>query len=314
MQNQNNIEPVEAHPIEPQETPETELAQITAEGDPEVILAVLEKKAKLAPRFKQARDTIIAAQTYPADWVSFGKEDKEMMCLKSAAAERISNMFEIRFEEPKEKKELFIDAAGPGYRYIYSGCASHNNRRVFAIGVFSSRDQLLGKVGGEPRPLEEINENHIINAACNIWRGNCIKVLFGLRSIPKVEWEKIMKLTGEHPSKAAKVRHGAGTEGGTTSDDRELQKELAETCIAIAAAGWFVEKYQGEWKLTQQNELQSASEPIDLAKMICVEISSFEGKDGAVVAGKPASQLHGKRLEISVGTARKLKEKMARLT
>ncbi len=44
---------------EPIEGPGTELSKVMAEGDPETLLAQLEKKAELAPRWNKAINTIL---------------------------------------------------------------------------------------------------------------------------------------------------------------------------------------------------------------------------------------------------------------
>jgi len=292
--------------ISPEESASTEMATLTAEGDIDVFTSQLEKKAALAPRIKAAQDAILASQTYPSDWIEHGS----MMCLSSAGAERVGRLFNIKFFEVKDKKEDFTDSIGKGYRFVYEGKATMDNRVTFATGMFSTREKFLAFANGVWKPVEDINENNIRRAAYHIFIGNAIKSLLGLRNIPKTEWTKIMNRIGSDAKAAGAVRYGKTTKGGTTQDDSALQKELAEACIAISNAGYYVEKYEGKWKLCQQTDEQSIAEPVALAKQICEQISSFEGKDSKVVLGKPASQLKGKRLEISLKTAKDLAAKI----
>ncbi len=291
---------------EPIENASTELAKVMNEGDPETMLAILEKKAELAPRYNRAINTILVTQTYPEDWTQQG----DKMCLSSAGAERVARLFSIRFHDHKCSKQEISDSNGRGYRYIYECNATLGDREVFAQGAYSTRDKFLGSIGGEWRPTEDINENNIRNAAYHICIGNAIKALLGLRGIPAERFREIMGGAGEDAGKAAAVKRGSGTQGGTTSDDSAHQKELAEICIYIANGGMTVTKNdKGYWQHTPISDGDERPE-LERAKEICELISSFTGKDGSTVKGLPASQLKGKRLEVTLGTARKIKEAM----
>lgn len=197
---------------EPIENANTELARVMSEGDPETMLAILEKKAELAPRWTKALNTILMTQTYAEDWTPQGKN----MCLSSAGAERVARLFSIRFHSKTFHKEEFSDAIGKGYRYVYECVASLGDRDVFAQGIYSSRDKFLGFVDGDYRPIEDINENSVRAAAYHICAGNGIKALLGLRGIPIERFNEIMAGAGIDPSKTQQaVRRGQGTQGGT---------------------------------------------------------------------------------------------------
>jgi len=301
-----NNEP-EMTEVMPVEKPENDLSMITQEGDVEAHLAILEKKAALAPRFKAVIETILAAQTYAEDWTEHGS----MMCLGSAGAERVARSFDIKFFEVAEKKESFTDAHGNGYRYVYSGKATMGNRVIHAIGQFSTRDKFLGYKDNAYRPLEDINENSIRQASYHIFIGNAIKCLLGLRGVPKSEWEKVMHRTGKDPSQAKAATYGAGTQGGTAADDTVKQKQLAEACIYLANAGWFVVKDGRDFRLTQVPFDQEELPELELAKAICVELTTFTNKDGKEIKGKGAKDLRGKRLDIALSHAEKLMKEVA---
>lgn len=293
--------------VEPIETVSTELARVMAEGDPDTMLAVLEKKAELAPRMKAAIETLMVSQTFAEDWTVQGEGDKAKACLSSAGAERISRNFPIRFRDIVLKREDISDTIGKGYRYLCTGYADLYDRTVYAEGSYSTRDEFLGKAHGEWRPVEDINEGDVRSAAHHIFMGNAVKQLLGLRGMPQSTFEQIMGRSGQDATKASTVRHGAGVQGGTSADDSVHQKELAEICIYIANAGCTVEKNdKGYWSAVQVGDSDDRSE-LERAKEICEMLSSFTGKDGAVVPGLPASKLKGKRLEFSLGTARKVK-------
>jgi hypothetical protein len=285
------------------DTPEQEVYRVDQEGDPETMLSVLEAKARLAPRFKAARDSILVSQTYPSDW----KEFDGKMCLSSAGAERVGMQFDIKLSEVTWKKEEWTDSIGKAYRYIYSCRATLGNRVSYAEGIYSTRDDFLGKKDHKYRPLEEIDENDIRRAALNIMKGNAIKGLLGLRGLPRDEWAAIMVRAGADPQAAGKVEHGKGTQGGTDPEDHRKQKELAELCIAIANAGKMV--------VTQDHKsfdlaAAESADPMDVAKLICVTLSTFVNDQGKTIGGKGAKDLKGKWLE---STLKKTREMHAQL-
>ena len=71
----------------------------------------------------------------------------------SAGAERIGRNFPIHYRDVTWKKEEFQDGFGKAYRYIYDGYAELYDRTVYCQGNYSTRDEFLGKKGGEWRPL-----------------------------------------------------------------------------------------------------------------------------------------------------------------
>ncbi len=297
---------VDAEPIE---SASTELAKVMAEGDFDATLAMLEKKAELAPRWNKAINTILVTQTYPEDWTEQGGK----MCLASAGAERVARLFSIRFHDQKAVKEEFSDGIGKGYRYIYTCTATLSDREVFAQGAYSTRDKFLGFSQGEYRPTEDINENNVRNAAYHICIGNAIKALLGLRGIPAERFAQIMGKAGEDPGKAKSVQRAQGAQGGTSTDDGKMQAELWTLCQEIVNAGCTVEKNEkGYWKAVPLGEDAGGVDPSDLALCVCKDISSFTGKDGNVVAGTGPKSLKGKRLEVTLGTARKVVEYMSK--
>jgi hypothetical protein len=286
--------------------------QIVAEGDPELMLAHLEKKAQLAGRMRTAIETVLVSHTYPRDWTIQGDGDRAKACLGSAGAERVGRSFPIRFRDTKWEKEDFTDTHGKGYRYVYSGYAELYDRVVFVHGSYSTRDKFLGFANSQWRAVEDINEGHIRNAAYHVFCGNGIKELLGLRGIPAKEYERIMGATGRDAGKSPNVQRGKGTRGGSraTDDDKANQKALCEACIAIVDAGMGTEQDDdGNWDLAPLAESDDR-EPLAIAAAICVDLSSFAGDKGPV-KGKPASQLTGNWLGKTLGKAQKLVQSLS---
>ena len=296
-------EPIEAEPVE---GPGTELMKVMSEGDPDIMLALLEKKVALAPRFAAAVNALLVTQTYAADWSEHGGK----MCLGSAGAERVARHFAIRMHDAKWSKQEFTDTIGKGYRYIYECFASLGDREVFVQGTYSTRDKFLSFKDDAYKATEDINESSIRSAAHHICTGNAIKALLGLRGIPADEWKKMMAAAGQDPAKAGKAQYGAGTQGGTSQDDTKHQQELAAICIAIANAGRTVQKDEkGQFVIAEMTDSDDRPE-LERAAEICCTISSFTTKDGKVVNGLPAGKLKDKRLDITLATARTLKGKL----
>jgi hypothetical protein len=294
-------------PEPPMDTPTAEIIRMGNADDPEVMLAVLEKKAALAPRFKAALDFILISQTNAADWTRFG----DKMCLGSAGAERVGKNFPITIFDVKWTRQDFTDTAGKGYRYVFEGKATLYGYMTYATGSYSTREDFLCKKDGAYRALEEINENDIQRAAENIMKGNSIKSILGLRGIPVEEWEQMMTRAKQNPTKAKSVEHGKGTQGGTTADDTTLQKELAEICVAIANAGYLV--VSKDYKTFDLEPMSDAADTMECARLSCVCLSTFIGKDGGPVKGLGAKDLKGMRLQKTTEKAREMKKKLEAL-
>jgi len=289
---------------EPVDNETTALINVKQDGDPEQLLIVLEKRAKLAGRMRQAIEHVLVSQTYAQDWTEQGKH----ACLSSAGAERIARSFPISFSGVTWNKEEISDAIGSGYRYVYSGDAILNDRTVHVQGSYSTRDKFLGFAHEEWKAPEDINEGNIRNAAYHVFCGNGIKALLGLRGMPIEEYRRIMQGTGRDPGKSSSVSRGKGTEGGTSGDDGKHQQELTELCMGFASDGYSVEQdATGNWSLCPLSDSDSR-DSIEVAKQICIQLSGFKGKDGKVVPGKLSKSLTGKWLCATLAKARKLKE------
>lgn len=137
-------------------------------------------------------DKVIAAQNkirgaimglaQPGDWVLFGndKEKAGKAELGFAGAMRIASTLGVNFTNWEAKKEAERDDLGEFYRWEFEVDASYRNRTIRVYGRASSRDKLLGKVGGVYRPLHDIDEGNIKMIARRAAMKEGTKVLFGL--------------------------------------------------------------------------------------------------------------------------------------
>lgn len=299
------------------EAPSQELATIMADASPELQLEILEKKAMLAPRFDAAISTILLACTHPKNWHQFGKDDEAKMCLDSAGAECVARNFSYRIFNMDTKREDFTDSLGRGYRYVTECDASlHANnlsdpaiRLIHARGVYSTRDNLLGTIGGKPRPLEDINEAHVSMASVHICGGNAIKFLLGLRGISVERYQEIMGVLGRDANKSGKVTHNAGGQGGTSAEETKQQNEMSQICMEIVKAGFMVHTSDYEsYDLVPIPENDNRQNP-GLADEVCITISSFVGEKGTK-KGKTHKQLGGGWLKRALDKARKVHKQL----
>lgn len=167
-------------------------------------------------RFLAAREKIwhgILKMAKPEDWVVFESKTKEgkvrsSVCLTGAGAERIASLPPgIQFVNWKEPvKEMGEDEKGPWYRYWYECDAIYGGRIIKSIGRASSRDKFFSMAYGRMRELSEIDEGNIKVAAYHNCMKEGVKILFGLRNIPKEEFEKaginlVYARKAEFPSK-----------------------------------------------------------------------------------------------------------------
>jgi hypothetical protein len=283
----------------------TELARVMTDGDPEMMLDIIERKAKLASRFASAIMSILVTQTLPTDWTEF---DKGKMGLSSAGAERVGRNFPIKVYNVTSRREDSVDAKGKYYRYIFEGYAIMGDREIFVTGAFSTREDLLGKKGGEWRPLDEINENDIRTAAYHIFMGNAIKSMLGLRDMTKEQIDKIYTANGVDSTRTNKVTHGQGTDGGTSQDDTKNQQDLSKLLIDMAnACKMIVVDDAGKYSIEETTEI---SDTMEVAKSSCKALTSFYSKkDKKMVEGIDSVKfLKGQRLSIALQNARRLQE------
>jgi hypothetical protein len=308
MEAKKQAEKVEAKKVEqpePVQSPGTAtgLARVLSDGDPEMMLDIIERKAKLAGRFAAAIQSVLVSQIMPSDWCEF---DGGKMGLSSAGAERVGRMFPIKIYNVTNKREDGVDAAGKYYRYIFEGYAIMGDREIFVTGAFSTREDLLGKKGGQWRSLEEINENDIRTAAYHIFMGNAIKSMLGLRDMTREAVDAIYATNNVKSDKIKTVTHGSGTQGGTSADDTKNQQELGKILVDMAnACKMIVVDDKGSYAIEETSEVSDAME---VAKASCEALTSFYSKkDKKMVKGIASIKaLKGQRLSIALDNARRM--------
>lgn len=178
----------------------------------------------------------MASQTYARDWTEFDGR----MCLSAVGAERVGRLFAIQYFETSWQKEEFTDSIGKGYRYVYECRAAMGNRVTYALGVYSSRDDFLGKCDGQYKALEEVDENNIRRAAYSLMKGNAIKSLLGLRGIPKDEWQTMMRKVGRKASQAGRAASTGSTQvtpAGPQVANQQTDSTPSSGSLSVAIRG-----------------------------------------------------------------------------
>jgi hypothetical protein len=189
------------------------------------------------------------------------------------------------FSDWSYKKETFKDASGEGYRYCYSCNAHLNGRTIRAEGRYGTRDKFLGYANGNWRPVEDINENYIQNAAYHICMAAAIKAFLGVRGLSAARLKEIMGTVGKKAEATKAVKHNTGADGGASEDDRLRQHELYKLLSDM---------YGGV-----EADMKAA----------LVELTSFKGKDGEIKSCDSIKAMKGKWLEGTLAKAKALHAK-----
>jgi hypothetical protein len=282
---------------------------------------MLKKVVELAPQIIKYRAIIIKNFTYPQDWVKFGSGDKAKACLSNHAVMRIVDKanFPIRFSNIRGYKEDIRDKDNNliGYRYLYEGYGEMGERNVFAIGQYSTRDAFLGKANHEWRDFREINESYIRQAAHSFFKGNVVKDLLGLKSLPWEEFEKLSTFAGQVAEKAPAVEFREGGQGGTSEVDRTTQNSLFDMLRDLGGQGlvvrWresedvngkkVVEQYIGD--PTQKTMEYFNNEPTaeNLAVVSLKSLQTWFNSEGKLIHGTGNfDKVSGKQLKMLTGT------------
>ncbi len=292
----------------------TDLEAVGAGGDivmverdisPKEQAMYMQEVAEYAPIIKKAQETLLALNTYPTDWIAFGGK----MALNAAGAERVARMFPIQISNfVCDGRQDFEDSAGKGYRYVFSCQGSLKGRVIHATGTYSTRDPFLGKADGEWKPLENINENDIRQAAHRRCQANAIRALLGIRNMPVDEWSRIMKQTGQDGTQAASnaVPFAQGSKGGIAKGDKDKQIELAALIYEIVDFGYLCTYEEGVNELVPNNSVDPDNRDED-AKICLLAMTQFPGKDGDTVKGVTSYlKLRAKRLSTTLGKTKTL--------
>lgn len=178
------------------EVQDAELAEVDSEGQ-----AVATKESKdhitnviaLAGQieaYAKAVDTIqnaIIKRSFEGDWVTHARAnatDAERKAnIGAAAAERIARFLGIQEQNWSKGEKQWSDDS-KHYTWVYEADFGFQGRWVHAIGRASTQDKFFGFANGEWKPLSDIKEGDIKQAAFRACRKEGVRTLLGLRNIP----------------------------------------------------------------------------------------------------------------------------------
>ncbi len=203
---------------------------ISDESKIDAILALAKRVDTLGPAMDKIR-TFTLKRAFPGDWVQFSikgapAEDATLE-LTGAAADRIAADLGISFVDWKEpRKETFSDENGEGYTWWYQ-CAVKIGERIIerVEGRAGTRDKFFGRAYGQWKALKDINEADIKTAA----RHNCmkegVKLLLGIRRIPRAHAATMGLDLGKVRSADFEGKPG-GANGAAHEDDKAGTREI----------------------------------------------------------------------------------------
>lgn len=142
------------------------------------------------------------------DWIDFqGKP-----YLNSSGSQKIARLFGVCWREMKTEKVISSDEKGQFYFYktVALFYLKGKNDLVEATGTCSSKDPFFAKVGGEYKPVSEIDETNILKSSVTNCISNGITSLLGLKNLT---WEQI-KAGGISQNGTSKVNYASGGAGG----------------------------------------------------------------------------------------------------
>jgi len=114
--------------------------------------------------------------TNESDWVMM--EDKP--CTQNSGNMKIAALWGVSFMRPTITEERRTDDKGEYIEFTTSGSGEFKGRTASDIGTASTRDPLLGKKGGQFRPLSEVDLQDIKKASLTNWQSRVLKKILGL--------------------------------------------------------------------------------------------------------------------------------------
>ena len=199
--------------------------------------------------------------TKPLDWSNQISGDREVPYLEASGAEAVGSIFGISILNEEKEKVTGRDEKGDYYIWVYKGTAFFplTGKQLITEGICSSRHDLFAKVGGELRPLEDIDETDIMITARRKLYRNAVVELLGLRN---VDWEQLSQ-AGISKDKVQRIERKS-----KSRESAELTEEVKKQRKAI---GDMMRAMFGEEKETCRTELK--------------RITAYTKKDGGEVPG-----------------------------
>jgi hypothetical protein len=173
---------------------------IISEG---LLTADVIKKAELQVDGLNKIKEISLKITNKHDWVVMNGKP----CLQNSGCMKIANLWGVSFHKPTIQEERRSDDRGEYITFTCEGEGEFRGRVVNDIGTSSTRDKLLGTVGGELKELSMVDLPSVKKMAITNWQSRILRKILGL-SFTKED------LQSKGVSTENVVNHASGGAGG----------------------------------------------------------------------------------------------------
>jgi hypothetical protein len=180
--------------------------------------------------FKSLR-VILIGYTREKDWVNIDGQP----FLQESGAQAIGVPMAVNLVDVKNDKQWGEDKKGRFYTWTYSGKAYSLKvgREMEVEGICASRDRFFGKVSGEYKELEDVEEPQIRRKAfTNLYRNSVVRLL-GLRNI---EWSEL-STAGLNINNIKRVEHTVGGKK-TGASEKAIEDAREEEKKGKTAGGY----------------------------------------------------------------------------
>lgn len=282
-------EPQEQEKVyEPLSPPGPDLVTVPMVSPTAVSVDEFARAAAHLAMFDKLRD-IALRLTRPNDWHFFGDRPWP----QRGAIEKIQRALGLNLKIHRNEvdgspytKRFGQDELGGYYIVTVSGTISGEWGMLEALGFTSSRDLFFAADGKDKdgniayKPLSQVKEENIVQAAYTNFVANAVMRYTGISSFTRDDLEKVYgvgSVTG-HTYAESKAK----TTPADTANRSAQMKELAALCMVMA------------------DGIESE------AAALCEQMSAFQGKDGKQVPGKRSPKdLTDGRLNATLNTAKK---------
>lgn len=224
------------------------------------IAAVISMAERLEP-LGQALDkfqAFVLKRAMPGDWVSFKERDGagETLELTGAATDRIAAALGISFVDWKDYKVADSDDKGPYYDWFYECTTLWQGRRIErATGRAGTRDKFFGFAHGQAKALADIKEGDIRTAARRNAMKEGVKLMLGLRRIPKETAAKMGLDLSKVKSVEFSKKEKAPVKGAATTVSKVEPRKMRKKSDGSEFTKWVVTFSSGATASTLNKEL-----------------------------------------------------------
>lgn len=238
-----DLEPVPGQQMAPAQQDNTALVN----SNPDAMIALAERLEAMGAAMDRIQRFILS-RALTGDFVKFrGTDGSWTMELGSAGAERIARDLNISFLNSKMEKVSGTDSHGAYYAWECTCDAAiiQNGREVRKItgikGVASTRNKFFGYANGEWKPVEDIKDSDLQQAARRAAMKEATRTMLGLRRLQEADCERL----GLDMSKVKGVEFASG---GQSAAAKEQAAEGLTTVVKVKSTKSVT---RGQYQITE---------------------------------------------------------------